>query len=335
MSKILKSLFSLFLGLLLAVAMGELLVAQFLLVDNPPGQFRRHPTRAFEHQPHFKGRDRLANPIVINSMGLRDEEYPLAKPEGVYRIFVLGDSIAFGDGLPAAQAFPDTLERILNEKRPPKVEVLNGGIRGYNTYQESLLLKEVGLKYQPDLVVLAYALNDSEPFSNQAGLIDAKKHGWLLDIKEFVKGHSYLYAFFRKRLEVMRHRVSPQEFAETYDDQFSPDNEGWKSSVAALKDIQVTARQNGASFLMAVFPRLEGLGRGETGPAEKIYEQVVRTGGVLGIDTLGLLPAFKGTDAKDLKITDGDIFHPNAAGHEKTARALASEIRSRYLRSGG
>ncbi len=326
--KILRPLFSLLAGVVLAIAVGEVLLAHTNLIDNPPGQFRRSATRAFEHKPGFKGHDILGNPIVINSHGMRDREYPVDKPQGVTRIVVLGDSVAFGWGVKAEDTFPKQLELILNQGGPGRYEVLNTGTRGYNTYQELQLLKEVGLRFHPDVVILAYVNNDAEPLEKQAGLISGK-HLWLIRLKDFVKEHSYLYAFFRKNLEVARHMVTPQKFSETYTDQFNLDNPGWKASREALKELQGLSGQERFRLILAYCPQFENLKPGESYPPalERIRRQVLGAGRELGIDTIDLLEAVRGQDPEKLKVSTGDSFHPSPYGHQLFAKALAAHLK--------
>jgi len=99
----------------------------------------------------------------INSQGLRDKEYPFKKGEDVVRIFCCGDSIAMGSGKNNDEAYPKALERYLGKKFENsnyKYEVINGGIGDYNAAQEYGLLKEIGLKYSPDIVIVGYYPND-------------------------------------------------------------------------------------------------------------------------------------------------------------------------------
>lgn len=330
--KILNSFLTLGLGICVSVLSAEIILANTHFIDTPPGLFQRSPTRAFEHRPNFRGRDIRGNPILINSMGLRDREYAPRKPEGVFRILVLGDSVVFGDGIRAQDTFVKKLEAGLNPNpRGLKVEAPNGGVRGYNTFQELRLLKEVGLKLEPDLVILAYVLNDAEPMEKQAGLIN-KKFTRLIGLKDFIKQHSYLYAFLRRNMELLRHRVTPREFLETYDRQFDPASPGWRVSKESLREMKSLADERRIRLLVAVFPRLVGLKADETYPAQAIQDQVVQTSGKeLGIDTLDLLPALKGQDAETLKVTRTDTFHLNPYGHRVVAGILKKYILEKYL----
>ena len=97
-----------------------------------------------------------------NALGYRDRDHAVGKPRGVYRILVLGDSIAAGLGiLDYGRTFPGMLEGLLR-RRGVEAEVLNFAVTGYNTMQEVATLEERGLRYRPDLVLLAYDLNDVE-----------------------------------------------------------------------------------------------------------------------------------------------------------------------------
>lgn len=116
----------------------------------------------------------VERPLKINSKGLRDHEYDYAKPEGVRRVFVLGDSFTWGYGVGNDQIYTEVLERGLAGQPPvgsvaDKWEVLNAGVSGWGTDQEFLFLINEGFKYEPDIVVLAfYLMND--PANNASSL---------------------------------------------------------------------------------------------------------------------------------------------------------------------
>ena len=88
--------------------------------------------------------------IAINGHGLRDEERPWEKPAGTRRVLVLGDSFAFTSG-PADTGFCAALERELGEG----VDVINSGVPGWTTTQQAIYLARDGLRYDPDVIVVA------------------------------------------------------------------------------------------------------------------------------------------------------------------------------------
>jgi len=84
----------------------------------------------------------------INSMGLRDDETTYEKPEGIFRIVLIGDSYTFGYGVPIEKHFSTLLEGYFNN-----VETINMGVDGFGIDQELLHLRAEGFRYEPDLVL--------------------------------------------------------------------------------------------------------------------------------------------------------------------------------------
>ena len=94
--------------------------------------------------------------IDVNSLGLRDREMAVEKPQGVRRVLVLGDSFAFGVGLKQDERFSDMLQAML----PGDVQVINGGVPGWGTDQEMLFYETSLRRLQPDLVVLTFLMQN-------------------------------------------------------------------------------------------------------------------------------------------------------------------------------
>ncbi len=131
----------------------------------PVGHFwRSDPQTGWSLQPSAAGR--WFNPpyeydvdVAINSQGLRDvERGGYDKPEGVYRILLLGDSYVEGLRVPLEQTFGKVLEAELNASAPAglRYEVVNAGVSGWGADQQLLWLRSEGAKYQPDLTLLAF-----------------------------------------------------------------------------------------------------------------------------------------------------------------------------------
>lgn len=92
--------------------------------------------------------------VSTNSLGFRDYERKAEKDTGVYRIFMLGGSNVYGAAVNNEDAYPQIMQRMLNEKYPKKFEVWNAGMLGYVTSQKVAFTKEIIAKYNPDLVII-------------------------------------------------------------------------------------------------------------------------------------------------------------------------------------
>jgi hypothetical protein len=91
-----------------------------------------------------------------NSKGLRGKtEYQYQRTPGKQRIAILGDSFTFGEEVSDDETYSHDLEATL-----PSTEVLNLGVQGYGQDQMLLYLKEEGIKYHPDIVILGFAYLD-------------------------------------------------------------------------------------------------------------------------------------------------------------------------------
>jgi GDSL-like Lipase/Acylhydrolase family len=95
-----------------------------------------------------------------NARGFRDDkDYKYEKPAGQRRILVLGDSHTQGYEVRQSSTFAKVLERRLRHKGLD-AQVLNTGISGFGTAEELMFLEHEGMKYHPDMVVVAFYGND-------------------------------------------------------------------------------------------------------------------------------------------------------------------------------
>ena len=97
---------------------------------------------------------------TTNSHGLRGPETTYEKPRNTYRILILGDSFAEGYTVNLDSTSERVQERLLNAAGDRHYEVINGGTRGYSTDQELLFFDIEGRRYEPDLTVLLFYVND-------------------------------------------------------------------------------------------------------------------------------------------------------------------------------
>ncbi|TAN51583.1 MAG: SGNH/GDSL hydrolase family protein, partial [Rhodospirillales bacterium] len=105
---------------------------------------------------------------VANNHGWRDRNRSFDKPSGVFRILVLGDSNTFGAIVPAEKVYTTQLEDKLRAEGFA-VEIVNMSYGGWSTDQELEAFINEGRKYQPDLVVVQFTVNDIGENLNAAG----------------------------------------------------------------------------------------------------------------------------------------------------------------------
>ena len=116
------------------------------------------PTRGWTLKPNLKDVTFRGKLVNSNSKGIRGRrEVTYEKPAGVTRIVVLGDSFTFGEEVGDHETFSHHLQTFI-----PDSEVLNLGIHGYGHDQMLLYLKEEGVRYQPDIVLLGFMPDDME-----------------------------------------------------------------------------------------------------------------------------------------------------------------------------
>jgi hypothetical protein len=112
----------------------------------------------WRHRPNQSGmhvhRD-FAVRVSINRKGLRDSEYPYERVPGKRRMLLLGDSFAWGYGVPQDRSLGE-----LVEARRPDWEIINAGVSGYGTDQQLLWLQHEGHRYRPDVILLLLHPND-------------------------------------------------------------------------------------------------------------------------------------------------------------------------------
>jgi hypothetical protein len=160
----LMGLAALVLGTLVAFAIVEGLV---LLLYEEQVKFPRHVVEApwglRYNDPGSEYRHKSADgtwQFRINQQGMRDDrDFAYEKPPGVMRIVSLGDSFTIGYEVDVDRTFSAVLERELTDAGYD-VDVLNAGVSGFSNAEEALYLERELLKYDPDVVVLSYFIND-------------------------------------------------------------------------------------------------------------------------------------------------------------------------------
>ncbi len=234
----------------------------------------------------------ISDTIRINADGFRDYEFSTEKPEGVYRIVVLGDSITFGWLQRQEEIYPKLLEAKLNATAAPgrRFEVYNMGVGGYHAGQELELLRAKALRYQPDLIIVGYCANDNQ-IGFDAGL-------W----RHFSRSGSRTWDFISLRWMLYRERTAEKSLVER-----------------SYEGMAAAAKEAGVPLLALIFPdKLSPDGS----PARQ-QEDLCRK---LGIEALNLYPVFQKAGFDTVL---ADMVHPTTAGHAAAAQALYDYLHPR------
>lgn len=218
----------------------------------------------------------------INSKGLREDlEYEYKKPAGTYRMIFLGDSYTYAC-TDKEYSFEDIFEKRYRTKYNDKIEVINISAPGYGTYHESVILKEEGLKYRPDKVVLFFFWNDIEDnilgknlatvmFGHRIRTAGTER-GASFRIKTFLKIHFLSYRFISEKFEILKRRakgISKKEGKEGalpayyrlmggfFDDPRVL--EGWEKTELLISNMKSVLGKSGIEFEIVIIPTRYGI----------------------------------------------------------------------------
>ena len=115
------------------------------------------------------------------TFGFRGPAIAEKSAAGVARIAFVGDSIAMGWGVAEQETFAHrVIEDLVRQGR--KVDGFNLGVGNYNTTQELALFQDVGVRLKPDIIVLAYFINDAEPIPTypRESWLDLHSAAWIV-----------------------------------------------------------------------------------------------------------------------------------------------------------
>jgi lysophospholipase L1-like esterase len=273
-----------------------------------------NPDLSFAHAPN-RSAFLMGVPVSINSEGLRDREFSLEKPPGVYRVMMLGDSTTLGWGVRQEDTAAKLLERKLNEGLPAgfnHVEVINTGVGNYDTVQEVTYYETIGWKYHPDLVVLVFFINDPEP-------VPVEKKGFLID-------RSYLIAFATNRIDgVMRHAGVRPDWKTYYASLYDDDRPGFQACKEALVSLANSSRSHDAKLLVAILPELHQI-NGDSYPFRAAHQKIKDVMASENVSVLELIDGLKDRGPEETLWVTALDDHPNAKANNLISDQLGQWI---------
>jgi hypothetical protein len=179
--------------------------------------------------PGFRGRQLVPGQpdveLKINRLGLRDDEREL--PSSAQLIVVLGDSFAFGHGVPFEEIWPTLLEKKIR-LGAPRYEVLKAGVPGFGWRQYYQQYKRLTPPLnRHSLVIVGFTVDAGERitkgYAARGGILvkrnypnlvvldglvyeKASRHVGVNQVDAFLRSHSYFFRWFNQRLTFLYHR---------------------------------------------------------------------------------------------------------------------------------
>jgi lysophospholipase L1-like esterase len=286
--------------------------------------------------------------LRISSAGLRDREFSLTKPDGVFRIVAIGDSVTVSRHIMRSQTWPKQLEALLNEYAPPDAptfEVLNLGVIGYNAHQAVEALRAKGLPFDPDLAIWGYVMNDTmtdhlieRALREMQGRAEQQLGDALSRGLGRAFAHWRIYALLNPTtidlpedsdVTWMGPILAANEQGQEVElvRSLHTDPEGWQRLTAAVTDLAETSGPAGRlPAAVAVFPiaRREGF---RAYPLQDVHDKVMREAQRHGLDSFDLTLSFARVEERypDRSLYT-DLIHPNEFGNQVVAVAMLEAL---------
>jgi len=246
-------------------------------------------------------------PWATNGHGMRDRDYPEAKPPGTVRVGLAGDSIASGWGVGDEVGFEPRLERALDARSRgaggPAVEVLNFAVPGHGPGQRWAQFEAVAWAFDPDLVLY-------EATAADLGWDERRLRGLL------ARGVGFDAPVYRDALRGAG--VRPGLDAAGYKRALKPLRLALLAGV--YRRAVAECRSRGVPVVYVLIPRV---GKPADPADRRVLLGLARAAGFAAV--VDASAAYDGADPRDLAVSPHD-FHPNAEGHARVARLLAPAL---------
>ena len=264
--------------------------------------------------------------VRANSLGFRDREVP-AKTPGKYRIAVVGDSFAFGQGIEEPERFSNLVEGFLG----PSYEVFNFGRPG-NNMPEHLDVLAQALAVQPNFVLLQLYVNDFEtPEMERPQYYPLLPR--TLDAK--MQAASILYDLLSDQWNTIQQRVGIADSYETYMEKNLRDR-NLPNAQQAYGNLRKFIDRTKAAHVgvgIVFFPGIDAMaGRPHAYPYRYLDDGVHDLCAAEQISCLDLLDAYSTfKDARLLWVSPFDA-HPNAVANKRAAYEIVRVFGAEWQR---
>jgi len=329
--------------LALALVAAEGGVRAWLAVDMVT-YFRPHPTLHWQVRPGLDGFQNNADAgfITTNRDGMREVDLPRRKAPGEYRILVLGDSSNFGHGVNGDEMWSSVLEDIVAPLVPDRtVHVLNGACPGWTTYQALVFLDEIGLAYEPDMVIAGFNNDPGPDYLGDAERLTPEPVRTLNGLL----WRSEVYLLAREAVLASARRLSPTEYQHYTAREAGRSPEYGKLAdqeqlvprvpmdafVANVTTLEQLGLEQGYEFVWVDMPINRQLPDLVERYVNRDYRDAVGALSTkLGFPVIPVDRAFQTQRRRGLHLP-GHVFHPSPVGHALVAQLVADGVREAGL----
>jgi lysophospholipase L1-like esterase len=260
--------------------------------------------------------------VVNNALGFRDREIPPKSPDR-YRIAVVGDSFAWGQGIAASERFSNLVGAALG----PRYEVFNFGQPG-NNMPEHLQVLTQALTISPDFVLLQLYINDWET----SEMVRPSPYPLLpASLDRRLERSSVLYDLLNRQWQAWQPTLG---VVDSYDRYMArnlrdPSAPNARKAFGQLREFVERARAAGVPSGTVLFPAPDAMGpHGSRYPFGYLHDGVRALCADEHIPCLDLLPAFSTIeDPRTMWVSPFDA-HPNAMANRRAADEILKQFGS-------
>jgi hypothetical protein len=291
----------------------------------------RDVTTSSDNGGFFSRRWYRTRPVHENAFRFRGREFSPAKPPGVYRVAVVGDSFTFGNGIRQEDRYSDLLQAEL----PSHIEVLNFGTPGANTPEHLATVTRLLSEVHPDFVLLQWYVNDVEdddaagrPRSSPLVPIRAW-HDWLND-------HSALYTVANMQWAETQVSLGWTQSYIAYLQQRLADPRGpdAQRDTALLRELIARCNRANVPIGIVLFPDTSGP-IDNSYPFGFLHDRVLATCDEMQLTCLDLRASF--APIKDRKTLWASVLdhHPSARANAIAAERILTTYSGQWVASSG
>ncbi len=304
-------------GLLLLVSITIVLVmaeffVRFLYADI---------TTTADNTSYFALKWKKTNKPSLNSLGFREREISAQKPDDVYRIAVVGDSLTYGQGI----AEQDRFSRLIEQKLKGDTiayQVYNFGIPGAETVDHISFLDDI-FKIDPDFILLQWFTNDVEGHDKSARPVPYR----LIPsdfLSGFLRRNSALFYLINGQWNALQGQFGlVGSYEDSMNVRFSDvESEDSQRAIQELNDFIARVKHKNIQLGIVMFPNFVHTEGGvEKYPFDFLFGRVLDACQKNDIQCIDLRPEFAVENPKELWVNRFDQ-HPSVLANKIAAEKI-------------